>query len=282
MGDVRREMTGSEKTRPRRPFYARGPALAGIALVVAAAVLALVLLPGGGGAGTHRAEAGPPGEIDLTQLSSAQLRPVAERVDRESVRVHPQLVRVAGVGTGEFLAPDGKASSSSSSTSSASAPSDDEVRRELAAFRRVLRSAPGVPVGAAASVEPNGTAVAPVDAPNVVAAVIQAGNAIASTPYKWGGGHGAWADTGYDCSGSVSFALAGTGLLASPLDSTGFEKWGAPGPGRWITVYANAGHTFMIINGKRYDTTGRWDTGSRWQRVDRSSAGYVARHPAGL
>jgi hypothetical protein len=59
-------------------------------------------------------------------------------------------------------------------------------------------------------------------------------------------------------------------------------SWGQPGRGRWITVYANPGHTFMIINGKRYDTTGRWDTGSRWQRVDRSSAGYVARHPAGL
>src|SRR5581483_5700102 len=130
---------------------------------------------------------------------------------------------------------------------SAQAPSDAEVRAELAAFRRDLRSAPGVPVGAAASVQPDGSAVAPVDAPNVVAAVIQAGNAIARTPYKWGGGHGAWADTGYDCSGSVSFALAGAGLLSSPLDSTGFERWGAPGPGRWITVYANAGHAFMVV-----------------------------------
>jgi hypothetical protein len=280
MGDVTPEMTGTE-ARPRRPLYARAPALAGIALAVAAAVLALVLLPGGGG-GTRQAQAGPRGEIDLTRLSAEQLRPIAARVNRESVRVHPQLVRVAGVGTGEFLTPDGKASGSSSA-SNASAPSDDEVRRQLAAFRRVLRSAPGVPVGAAASVEPDGTAIAPVDAPNVVAAVIQAGNAISKTPYKWGGGHGAWADSGYDCSGSVSFALAGAGLLSSPLDSTGFEKWGAPGPGRWITVYANAGHAFMVVAGLRFDTSGRTGPrGTRWQPAMRSTAGFVARHPPGL
>jgi hypothetical protein len=281
MGDVSQEMTGTE-ARPRRPFYVRGPALAGIALAVAAAVLALVLLPGGGG-GTRQVQAGPRAEIDLTQLSAEQLRPIAERVSRKSVRVHPQLVRVAGVGTGEFLTPDGKASSGSSSSSNASAPSDDEVRRQLAAFRRVLRSAPGVPVGAAASVQPDGTAIAPVDAPNVVAAVIQAGNAIARTPYKWGGGHGAWSDTGYDCSGSVSFALAGAGLLSSPLDSTGFEKWGAPGPGRWITIYANAGHAFMVVAGLRFDTSGRTGPrGTRWQPAMRSTAGFVARHPPGL
>jgi hypothetical protein len=278
MGDVTPEM-GSD-TRPRRPFYARGPALVAVALAVAAAALAVVLLPGGGG-GSRQAHAGPPGEIDLTTLSADQLRPVGERVDREKVRIHPQLVKVAGVGTGEFIG--GDSAQSGSSSSSASAPSDEEVRRELAAFRRVLRSAPGVPVGAAASVQPDGTAVAPVDAPNVVAAVIQAANAIARTPYKWGGGHGAWADTGYDCSGSVSFALAGAGLLGSPLDSTGFEKWGAPGPGRWITIYANAGHAFMVVAGLRFDTSGRTGPrGTRWQPAMRSTAGFVARHPPGL
>ena len=97
-----------------------------------------------------------------------------------------------------------------------------------------------------------------------------------------GGGHGSFNDSAYDCSGSVSYVLHGAGLLGRPRDSSELMSWGQPGPGRWITVYANAGHTFMIINGKRYDTTGRWDTGSRWQRTDRSSAGYIVRHPAGL
>src|SRR5436190_24007884 len=114
MGDGTPEMTGSD-ARPRRPFYARGPALAGVTFAIAAAVLALVLVPGGGGGGTRQAHAGPPGEIDLTTLSAQQLRPVSERVDRESVRIHPQLVRVAGVGTGEFIGGDSQSSPSSSS-----------------------------------------------------------------------------------------------------------------------------------------------------------------------
>jgi hypothetical protein len=130
---------------------------------------------------------------------------------------------------------------------------------------------------------PDGTAVAPLSAPAVVAAVIQGGNEIARTPYKWGGGHGAWADNGYDCSGSVSFALAGAGLLGQPLTSGALMKWGAPGPGRWITVYANGGHTFMVVAGLRFDTSGRsGPVGTRWQPALRSTAGFVARHPAGL
>ena len=110
----------------------------------------------------------------------------------------------------------------------------------------------------------------------------RAANRIAGFPYRYGGGHRSFHDSGYDCSGSVSYVLHGAGLLGRPRDSSELMSWGQPGRGRWITVYANAGHTFMVINGRRYDTTGRWDTGSRWQRVDRSSAGYVVRHPAGL
>jgi Putative peptidoglycan binding domain/NlpC/P60 family len=121
--------------------------------------------------------------------------------------------------------------------------------------------------------------------PGIPAAVfraISAANRIAAFPYRWGGGHRSFHDSGYDCSGSVSYVLHGAGVLSRPRDSGELMSWGQPGRGRWITVYANAGHTFMVIRGQRYDTTGRWDTGSRWQRVDRSSAGYVARHPAGL
>jgi cell wall-associated NlpC family hydrolase len=117
---------------------------------------------------------------------------------------------------------------------------------------------------------------------NVVARVIRAANRIQSKPYKYGGGHGRWNDTGYDCSGSVSYALHGGGLLSSALTSSGFMRWGAPGKGRRITIYANPSHVYMVIDGRRFDTTGRDETGTRWQPSQRSSAGYVVRHPPGL
>jgi lysozyme family protein len=120
------------------------------------------------------------------------------------------------------------------------------------------------------------------DAAAVVRGVIAAGDRIATLPYKYGGGHGSFDDTGYDCSGSVSYALHGGGLLDSPLDSSDFMSWGEPGPGRWITVYANPGHAYMVVNGRRFDTSGQSTTGSRWQPDDRSSNGYTVRHPAGL
>jgi peptidoglycan hydrolase-like protein with peptidoglycan-binding domain len=114
-------------------------------------------------------------------------------------------------------------------------------------------------------------------------AVIQAANRIASHPYKYGGGHGSFHDSGYDCSGSVSYALHGGGLLRSPLDSGDFMRYGAPGRGRYITIYANPGHVYMVVNGRRYDTSARFETGgSRWTNTMRSSEGYVVRHPRGL
>ena len=116
---------------------------------------------------------------------------------------------------------------------------------------------------------------------SAVQRVIAAANRIATHPYKWGGGHGRWQDTGYDCSGSVSYALHGGGLLKRALDSSGFMRYGAPGKGRQITIYANPGHVFMVINGRRFDTTGRSSTGSRWQPDMRSTAGYTVRHPVG-
>jgi peptidoglycan hydrolase-like protein with peptidoglycan-binding domain len=117
---------------------------------------------------------------------------------------------------------------------------------------------------------------------DVVARVVRAANRIQSKPYKYGGGHGQWRDSGYDCSGSVSYALHGGGLLSSALTSGGFMRWGAPGKGRRITIYASPSHVYMVIDGRRFDTTGRSETGSRWQASDRSSAGYVVRHPPGL
>jgi peptidoglycan hydrolase-like protein with peptidoglycan-binding domain len=117
---------------------------------------------------------------------------------------------------------------------------------------------------------------------DVVARIVRAANRIQSKPYKYGGGHGRWNDSGYDCSGSVSYALHGGGLLSSALTSGGFMSWGAPGRGRRITIYASPSHVYMVIDGRRFDTTGRSETGSRWQASDRSSAGYVLRHPPGL
>jgi peptidoglycan hydrolase-like protein with peptidoglycan-binding domain len=112
--------------------------------------------------------------------------------------------------------------------------------------------------------------------------VIAAGDRIARKPYRYGGGHGRWNDSGYDCSGSISYALYGGRLLRRSLSSSGFMSWGRSGRGRWITIYARPGHAYMVVNGRRFDTTGRAETGSRWQPAARRSAGYVARHPAGL
>jgi peptidoglycan hydrolase CwlO-like protein len=123
-------------------------------------------------------------------------------------------------------------------------------------------------------------ASAPASAPDVVKEVVAAANAIATTPYIWGGGHGSFESSGYDCSGSVSYALHGAGLLESPLDSTGLETWGEPGPGQWITVYANASHAWMVVAGISFDTSG--GAGPRWHDPWASSPeGFVARHPAG-
>jgi hypothetical protein len=143
--------------------------------------------------------------------------------------------------------------------------------------------APGPVARAAATLATDGTAVAPLGAPPQIAAIIAAGNRIARLPYRYGGGHGRWNDRGYDCSGSVSYALHGAGLLASPLASGGFARWGARGPGQWVTIYANAGHAYMTVAGLRFDTSGRRGRrGSRWQAAPRSTRGYRVRHVPGL
>ncbi|MFN8218212.1 MAG: hypothetical protein U0R71_16600 [Solirubrobacterales bacterium] len=127
-----------------------------------------------------------------------------------------------------------------------------------------------------------GVAAAPVSAPPAIKAAIAAANRIHTKPYIWGGGHARWWSPGYDCSGAVSYALHGAGLLGTPLDSGSFMTWGEPGKGRWITVYTNPGHAFAVIDGLRWDTAGdAHGTGPRWHRDMVSTAGYVARHPAG-
>ncbi len=127
-----------------------------------------------------------------------------------------------------------------------------------------------------------GVAFAPPDAPTRVKAVIDAANFISRTPYVFGGGHASFYSRGYDCSGAVSFALFGGGFLGAPLASGAFERWGEPGPGKWITVYANPGHAFAVVADRRWDTSGdARGSGPRWHLETASAAGYVARHPAG-
>ena len=185
-------------------------------------------------------------------------------------------------------APRRKVKSGPESEISPGAPSDAEIKRELKemeqavkAFNRGSRGSATAAVRAA--VGGGGRAQTPTGAPDVIAKIIAGGNAIAKFPYIWGGGHGSFVDSGYDCSGSVSYALAAAGLLDSPLVSGQFAKWGAPGPGKWVTIYANDGHVFMYVAGLRFDTSGRdGPFGSRWQNAPRSLAGFEVRHPAGL
>jgi peptidoglycan hydrolase CwlO-like protein len=134
----------------------------------------------------------------------------------------------------------------------------------------------GIAVNTGGMVQP------PPGAPPAVARVIAAGNAIATLPYIWGGGHGSFQANGYDCSGSVSYALAAAGLVSSPMVSGDFESWGVPGPGRWITVYANAGHVWMQVGGWRFDTVALATGGTRWAQGGGEFSGFVVRHPAGL
>jgi len=186
-----------------------------------------------------------------------------------------------------------KAASSPSTAAEAvvapGAASDAEVRRDLgeeehvkaqerAASQHVL-----TPVAGGESVGGNGTIPIPTNVPEAVQLIVAGGNAITDFPYRYGGGHGSFIDNAYDCSGSVSYALAAAGLLGQPLVSGALASWGAPGPGRWITIYANAGHTFMDVDGVWFDTAGRSGPyASRWLVAQPELAGYSVRHPPGL
>jgi peptidoglycan hydrolase-like protein with peptidoglycan-binding domain len=144
-------------------------------------------------------------------------------------------------------------------------------------------SAPATRPGASAAMASDGLhAVAPADAPPEVQAAIAAANKIVGKPYKYGGGHGQWEDSGYDCSGLVSYALHGAGLLDQPMSSGEFAGWGVRGEGTWISVYGNSGHAYAVIAGLRLDTSGSGGRGPRWHSDQRSGDGYDVRHWQGL
>jgi len=195
-------------------------------------------------------------------MSNALIR----RVDRVATAVAVALLAaVAFVG----LAPGASAAVNTSATNGGGAVAGTPLSKLTAA-------------GSKAKLTSTGLAIPPAGAPAKVQAAIRAGNKIARKPYKWGGGHAILNDSGYDCSGSVSYALRGGKLMTSAMASTGFMSWGRRGPGRWITIRAHGGHVYMVIAGLRFDTSARGIGGSRWTAAMRSPRGFVATHPAGL
>ena len=188
-------------------------------------------------------------------------------------------------------APAATPSRASEASRAPGAASDAEIRQELhetaggpaAGPAKAQRSVVLTPVPGGQSIGGDGTIPIPTGVPEVIQKVIAGANEIADFPYVFGGGHGSFMDHAYDCSGSVSYALAAGGLLSSPEVSGELEHWGAAGPGRYITVYANAGHTYMYVDGILYDTAGRSGVyASRWLVGSTDNSGYVVRHWPGL
>jgi hypothetical protein len=167
-----------------------------------------------------------------------------------------------------------------------SRPNARKLRRQVEAGITVHQPEPepeAVAPGEQAVLGDDGRAIAPDSAPEEVKAAIEAANRIVGKPYKYGGGHGRWEDSGYDCSGARSYALHGAGLLDEPLTSGDFMSYGESGEGQWITVYAHGGHGYLVIAGLRFDTG--WNNrgrGPRWSEEMRPTDGYTVRHPAGL
>jgi cell wall-associated NlpC family hydrolase len=196
-------------------------------------------------------------------------------------RAHPQAIEpVAGAAAGASSPSTGPAVVSVGPVSGPlpQPVSETQIRQELA--QSGMTASPNQ-----ATLTPDGLAIAPIGAPAAVQAVIAAGNEIARLPYRYGGGHMTYEDTAYDCSGSISYVFAAAHLLDHTVVSGQLEQWGAPGPGKWITVFANAGHTFMYVAGLRFDTVALAETGSRWsdRPADESNLkSFWVRHPPGL
>jgi cell wall-associated NlpC family hydrolase len=238
----------------RRLLLSAGP----VALVVV--ILAAVLTSSGGSRGA-RAGAATPAQPAVAELPTRNARARA---------VEP----VAG---------ETAASAALPTEEPAAQPSPRRAAARLPRIGRRRGTGPtSDPAISNAEVLKGGIALPPIEAPQAVHDIVDAGNQIARMPYLWGGGHGKWLDKGYDCSGSVSYALAFASLLGGPLDSGRLMRWGEPGKGKWVTIYTNPGHVFMVVAGVRFDTSGNRVTGSRWQASMRPTGGFVARHPPGL
>jgi cell wall-associated NlpC family hydrolase len=221
------------------------------------------------------------GSAGSTQSDSSPQRSVAEQQAAPTLHAHPQAVEPVAGAVAQASQPANPPSSFSvgpSSGSVAQPVSDAQVRQELAASGLSAQTRQ-------AELTPQGLAIAPIDAPAVVQNVIDAGNQIAHLPYRFGGGHGTFEDNAYDCSGSLSFVFAAAGLLNTTVTSGQLMSWGKPGPGKWVTVFAAPGHTFMYVAGLRFDTVALAQTGSRWSNRSADEPdlkSFVVRHPVGL
>ncbi|HWG07807.1 MAG TPA: hypothetical protein VN672_02250 [Solirubrobacteraceae bacterium] len=313
------DSTQAEAPRPLGDMLSRWSLLAAaIALALIAAGLALAL---SGGSHVRAASAGGRGAAARAQASTGAGAGASANAAGESpgaagksgaAATAPPKTSAAGAGTGarranvaevadpeeanSFPAPANvqheaavRPSKASEQIVAAGAPSDAEVKQELAQMQAVERSAKRAqqralqPVAGGNSIGGDGTIPIPPNVPETVQRVIAGGNAIANFPYVFGGGHASFVDNAYDCSGSVSYALAAGGLLSVPETSGELERWGVPGPGRYITIEAAAGHVYMYVNGVMYNTAGRSGVyASRWQVKPVDNSGYVARHWPGL
>jgi cell wall-associated NlpC family hydrolase len=246
--------------------------VAGVAIVAIAgtAVFAVPRLTGGSGSASGK-------------LASVKLAPEPwEGRNRPEYRSEEELQKAAPWDTpsrrtapGAIDPVTGMPAASAGSNGSYEPPSPAERKRVYSATH---------PVGGVESaLLLNRTALAPASAPDPVRQMISAANLIVDQPYRWGGGHGSWQSKGYDCSGAVSYALAGAGLLQTPITSGQFMNYGIPGRGRWLTIYANPNHVYAVIAGLRWDTVGdAHGSGPRWHPLDAYPEGFVARHLPGL
>ncbi len=265
----------------------RRPAVLGGAAAVVV-ILAVVIAIGGGshpsgvtgspGAGAAAAAGGSRAVASVKRASAADRRAIVGMApDPEAAKSFP--LAAGAPAHAKAITP---AQAALATSVSPGAPTDAQIQAELKQMAGAIKaetegSKPG-------TISAAGTLTPPKFGPATVAAVIAGANAIADFPYVYGGGHASFVDNAYDCSGSVSYALAAGGLLSSPLTSGDLEGWGVAGPGKYITVYANAGHTFMFVDGIRYDTSGRSGVfGTRWQiGAGSEGGGFVVRHWPGL
>jgi cell wall-associated NlpC family hydrolase len=259
-------------TRSRQPLRA--------ALAAAAALLATAGLAGCATEQAVTSSAGSGGPAAVVREHPAE-KPAADQVDPTAPlpKARPKLVSPVAGETSAAAADSGQAVESADDEMSLPKPTGPATTTKLS--RSNSSSVHGLKANKATAL-PNGVALPPLEAPQAVMEVIQAGNTIARSPYKWGGGHGSFKDNGFDCSGSVSYALYAAGLIGGSATSGSLMAWGKPGKGRWITVYANPGHVFMEVAGIRFDTSGQRVTGSRWQNEFRGTGGFTVRHPPGL
>ena len=245
------------------------PAVAAVA-IVAAALIALPKLTGDGGSASDElasVKVAPEpwqGRAKPEYRSEAELQKAAPW-DTPSKRTAP----------GAIDPVTGMPAASAGSNGSYTPPSPAERKRVYMATH---------PVGGVESaLLLNRTALAPASAPDPIRQMISAANLIVGQPYLWGGGHASFQSKGYDCSGAVSYALAGAGLLRAPMTSGQFMSYGIPGKGRWLTIYANPTHVYAVIAGLRWDTVGdARGSGPRWHPYDAYPDGFVARHLPGL